>query len=292
MGGFNTPSAGGITKLSQLQIDANKDWQAKEIQNLKAIVAGMTKGDMVYRGDSVLQKLALNYGTGWNFLHALDTGIGQPEWKDIQALIIYLTGAVNRWISLPMLTIPVPPSISVVVAEDHSGGGFTVMPLLTIPEPSIGEGTATTAPLAVGGGITHDDAPPTDTDETAATNNDVINDMHLLPSPGAVGDGFYFGLDNPFDWVCTLIGTPGVGTWTITWKYWNGVTWTALTMKYDEINHWRAAAGKKWSHWIRPGDWALTTILGMNLYWAKAECTAYTSMTTQPLGTRAWLGRY
>lgn len=36
MAGFSTPAAAGITKLSQLEIDADKDWVAKKIQNLGA----------------------------------------------------------------------------------------------------------------------------------------------------------------------------------------------------------------------------------------------------------------
>jgi len=283
----------GISKLSELEIDADKDWQAKEIQNLKAVVAGMVEGDIVYRGADVLERLPGDYGIGYNFLRMTNTGQFKPEWYNIEDLIIYLSGAVNRAIAPPILQIPAP-AISLQVAEDHSGGGHTATPAaLPIPIPTIGEATATCSPSAVDGGVAHDDDPPTDTDETTETNNATANDMHLLPSPGAVGDGFYFGLANPFDWLCLNIGTPGVGTWTITWKYWNGTTWTALPLKYDETNHFRAAAGKHWVHLDgRPGDWAQYTISGYNLYWIKGECTSYTDMTTQPLGTQAWIGRW
>lgn len=77
MGGFSTPSAGGITKLSELTIDADKDWQAKEITNLKAIVASMVQGDIVYRGTSVLEKLAA--GTLGQFLKTKGAA-ANPEW--------------------------------------------------------------------------------------------------------------------------------------------------------------------------------------------------------------------
>lgn len=60
-------------------------------------------------------------------------GLGEA---DIIDLIIYLTGAVNRMIAPPVLQIP-EPSISVAVAEDHSGGGHPVDKTLTIPVPSI-----------------------------------------------------------------------------------------------------------------------------------------------------------
>ena len=281
---------GGIGKLSELEIDIDKDWQQKEIRNLKAVVEGMAQGDIVYRGADVLERLGGDYGVGYNVLHCRQNGGYKPEWWDIQELIAYLTGAVNRAVALPALGIP-QAEVDLVVAEGHSGG-FAVAPLLSVPAPAVDKETEVVSPSAVSGGVAHDDDPPADTDETTETNNATASDMHLLPSPAAVGDGFYFGLANPFDWVCLNIGTPGAGSWTITWKYWNGATWTAVTIKYDETNHFRAAAGRRWVHFVRPGDWSATVISGMNLYWIKGECTAYASMTTQPLGTQAWIGRY
>jgi len=298
---------GGITKLSELTIDTSKDWGAFLIKNLgvavddadavrkvQAILESLltTQGDTLYRGASKAEKLGGNYGMGYNFLHCANTGLLRPEWGDIEDLIIYLSGAVNRAVALPSLAIPVPV-ISLVVAEDHSGGGHPVAPdALSIPLPIISVPTlATASPIAVGGGVAHNEDVG-DVDETAETNSAAVNDMHLLPSPGAILDGFYFGLSSVFDWVCLNIGTPGVGVWTITWKYWNGATWAALTIKNDETSNFRAAAGKRWLNFERPGDWALSTILGMNLYWIKGEITSYTSMTTQPLGTQAWIGQY
>lgn len=48
----------GITKLSELEIDAAKDWQAKLITNLEAIAAGMTQGGVPFRGASIMEVLA------------------------------------------------------------------------------------------------------------------------------------------------------------------------------------------------------------------------------------------
>jgi len=44
----------GVAKLSQLEIDANKDWQAREITNLKTIAGAMDHGDIAFRGAGVL----------------------------------------------------------------------------------------------------------------------------------------------------------------------------------------------------------------------------------------------
>jgi hypothetical protein len=266
-----------VSRLSQLTVDTDKDWNGKAITNLKGLAVGMTQGDLFFRGAAVIQRLAP--GVAGQFLITRGSG-ANPEWGDYAGRaerLFYL--AVNQPV-LGLATLNSP------------GGGFTSAPNLITPAPGISVPIITSSPgLAVGGSVYHDDSPLIDTDETAQTNSVATNDMHLLPSPGAVGDGFYFGLTSLWDWLLISIGTAGAGVWTITWKYYNGVTWTALTLKYDETSHFRTS-GVKRLHFIRPGDWALTPIAGLNLYWIKAEITAYTNMTTQPLGTQAWIGQY
>lgn len=51
-------AAAGITKLSELTIDADKDWGAHNITNLAGLAAGMAAGDTVYRGAAILERLA------------------------------------------------------------------------------------------------------------------------------------------------------------------------------------------------------------------------------------------
>ena len=265
-----------VSVLSQLAIDADKDWGGKAITNLKGLAIGMTQGDLFFRGPAVIQRLAP--GIAGQFL--LTRGAAaNPEWGDY-------AGRVER---ILFLSSSIPGKSLSAIAASVSG----VQSPLTLSIQNMGLGLATpyAGPLACGGAVYHDDSPLIDTDETTQANNATANDMHLLPSPGAVGDGFYFGMNNLFDRVVINIGTAGAGTWTITWKYYNGVTWTALTIKTDETSHFRSS-GLKVCHWVRPVDWAATPIAGMNLYWVKAEITAYTNMTTQPLGTQAWLGRY
>ena len=126
---------GGISNLSELTIDAAPD-KAKAIADLILTI----QGDMLYR-NTLAERLAAEYGVGMNFLHMTNSGEFVPVWKDLQADIVYITGAVNRVIYAPILQIPVPV-LSLVAAEDHSGGGFTATPPLTIPAPSIGLITA------------------------------------------------------------------------------------------------------------------------------------------------------
>ncbi|AGG07370.1 hypothetical protein C1O63_1558 [Dehalococcoides mccartyi] len=265
-----------VSSLSQLSIDADKDWGGRAITNLKGLAAGMTQGDLFFRGIASIQRLLP--GVAGQFLITKGTG-ANPEWGDY-------AGRVERLFFL-LSTMPVK-SHSVIAT--NVPGVQSPVPLI-IQNAGVFLVTPYASPLACGGAVYHDDSPLIDTDETTQANNATANDIHLLPSPGAVGDGFYFGLNNPFDRVVVNIGTAGVGTWTITWKYYNGVTWTALTIKTDETSHFRTS-GLKGCHWVRPLDWTATLIAGMNLYWVKSEITAYTSMTTQPLGNQAWLGRY
>lgn len=49
---------GGISKLSQLTIDADKIWLDKGISNIKEIVLGMTIGDIAFFDGTRLVKLS------------------------------------------------------------------------------------------------------------------------------------------------------------------------------------------------------------------------------------------
>lgn len=118
-------------------------------------------------------------------------------------------------------------------------------------------------------------------------------DVPCNPSPTAVGDGLYVGNSTPFDYVDVWVNQAGVGTYTVTWKYYNGVSWLPLTLggDGDRTNSWKRP-GRHTIFFYRPGDWATTLIATKTLYWVKAEVTAYTSQTTQPLLGRVWLGGY
>jgi hypothetical protein len=49
----------GITSLSQLTIDADKDWNLKGISDIKEIVLGMTTGDIAYHNGTKLVKISV-----------------------------------------------------------------------------------------------------------------------------------------------------------------------------------------------------------------------------------------
>ncbi|MEL7562584.1 hypothetical protein [Dehalogenimonas sp. 4OHTPN] len=126
----------GAARLSEIEIDTDKDWGARSIRNLGGIGSSMQPGDIIYRGESVFERLPLVYGNGYNVLKALNHGAGRPGWLDIQELIIYMTGAVNRVASLPLLVMQRPP-LEIHTNEDHSGGAHISAAARTISAPGI-----------------------------------------------------------------------------------------------------------------------------------------------------------
>jgi len=296
----------GITKLSELEIDAGKDWQAKEITNLKAVAESMQHGDIVYRGAGVLERLTADAGKGYNFLRSRGPGL-PPVWQDIESLIQYMTHALNRAIavdlSMPMLAVSQAvqqassppgrtgtasagitlPGVSLDIATGP-GGGVTAVGPLSVPAPSISRTLSSGNPL---GGAVADDG-GVQTDETAAANNDLVNDMTLLPAVPAVNDAYYFGLGIQWNYLRLNIGTSGVGVYSLVWEYWNGVAWSALPDLSDGTNSFTLAG---WCEitFTRPADWAATTVGGISgFYWIRARVSSYDSIIAQPKGTRAF----
>ena len=70
--------ANGATALSQIGIDADKDWNADEISNIASIVAGMLQGDIVYYNGSTLARLPA--GSPGHNLQCLGHG-NNPRWS-------------------------------------------------------------------------------------------------------------------------------------------------------------------------------------------------------------------
>lgn len=167
-------AGGGISKLSQLEIDISKDWGSYLIRNLGAAMdssdalrkaqailqsAMTTKGDILARDTSEANRLPPNAGKGYNFLRSRGPGL-MPVWEDIESLIQYMTASLNRAAAFDLAIAE--PGISLVVAEDHSGGAFTSNPALAIPATGI---TLEVVEDHSGGGFTSDKelsiSPPT-----------------------------------------------------------------------------------------------------------------------------------
>ena len=68
----------GITKLSELKIDTDKDWLAYGITNLKELAVGMARGDVLVYNGSILAKVSPG-SVGHEFA---SSGPGQvPVWE-------------------------------------------------------------------------------------------------------------------------------------------------------------------------------------------------------------------
>ena len=112
-----------------------------------------------------------------------------------------------------------------------------------------------------------------------------------LPISPAINDAYYFAYGATFERIRLNQETRGIGTWTLAWEYWNGGGWAGLSGVDDPTSGFRpAAAGVYKISWIVPGDWAAITVSGLGpYYWVRARVTAYTSVTSRPKGTRAWI---
>jgi len=136
------PYSVGITKLSELGIDVDKDWQKKGITNLKEIAASMEQGAVAFRGSQVMEKLAPDAGAGYNFLRSRGLGLA-PEWADIQEIVAYLTGATSRSIKIDLPPVAEPAvSMEVVMQE---GAKRADEESLATPEPGVSTQTAVQA---------------------------------------------------------------------------------------------------------------------------------------------------
>jgi hypothetical protein len=296
----------GVIKLSQLKVDSGKNWEAKEITNLRSVAEAMAYGDIAFRGASVMEKLIADAGKGYSFLRSRGPGL-TPVWQDIESLVQYMTGAVNRAAAFD-LSIP-SPEVSYLAQQASNPPGRTSVGVLSPPEPEISVATLTgpggavasspslDAPVpavsgqaAIGaplGGAVADDG-GAQTNETAPANNDAANDMTLLPPVPAVDDAYYFGCPTFWDWLELRMGTAGNGTWEIAWEYWNGAVWQLLPDVIDNTSSFKVS-GTRLVIFTRPLDWVQSTIGGIaGQYWIRARVATYAGIVTQPKGTRAF----
>lgn len=127
------------------------------------------------------------------------------------------------------------------------------------------------------------------TNQTVNCIGGLANGMNLFPATPAQHDAYYFGSITPFDKLTLTIGTPGVGTWTITWEFWNGSAWTALAGVSDGTTGFTAAAGAREVTFTLPVTWVINSVSSIEAYWIRARVSAYTSKTVIPLGSGASL---
>ena len=125
---------------------------------------------------------------------------------------------------------------------------------------------------------------PTFVDETVDANSAAANDWQFFPA-GAAADYAAIGYTKKFSKLTVNVGTPGVGTYTVAWQYWNGTAWAALTGVVDGTTSFKTG-GSNTVTFVVPADWAALVLNGSaSLFYIRALKDLGT-VTTTPLGTQ------
>ncbi len=295
----------GISKLSQLNIDADKDWNTKGIVNIKQLAAAMDVGDLLVRGaGGYLVRLA----PGTANLVLTSSGPGAlPTWQPGGTYLnryfpftIYLNDPAVSVIAAPDKTISKNASLTRDYKKAYTDdpANYIKRLLATIASTdaqnviaAADHSIAKNGPLACSievlvDGFVEETAVGAQTDKTAEARSGTADDINLPPFT-AVNDKIYIGSAWPFWQAWVNVTTNGSGNWVNSCYYWNGA-WTACV---DEGGDADFQAGARW---IRvqhtpQGDWALSVIQGMNLYWMKIETTAWVSEAVAPLGGQIFI---
>ena len=124
------------------------------------------------------------------------------------------------------------------------------------------------------------------TNETAACNNVTTSDM-TLPATGS--QVYEFAAENQFShlWINTSI--PAVATWKITWEYYNGSSYVALSGVTDGTSNF-TESGLKQITWSFPAAnlWPESTLHAVKGYFVRARISGLTSVSVSPVATQAW----
>jgi hypothetical protein len=127
------------------------------------------------------------------------------------------------------------------------------------------------------------------TDETTDANDAGQNDIVLIPASPAVNDAFYVGYSFRFTEILLRIDTQNATDGAVTWEYYNGSAWAALSNVNDNTNSFKNPSSSSFVVFDLPWDWAKTTVNGQGpFYYVRARVT--TPGTTTAIGTQVWIG--
>lgn len=133
-----------------------------------------------------------------------------------------------------------------------------------------------------------DDSGGSYVDMTTEFNDATSANLILFPATEAVDDAFYIGRSSgTFEQVIfdNAGGTAGVdgGSLAVTWEYWNGSAWTALTGVTDGTSNFTAGPSDGQTvSWTVPVDWAANAVNSSTAYWVRARISAG-SYSTNPV---------
>ncbi len=291
----------GKVKLSELEIDVDKDWGRFGIFNLKEVAPGMGAGDLAVHDGLRLVRFAPG---ALNMVLTSQGPAKMPTWAPGGIYLKrYLPVTVECAHGEGYAAVEKHRTVLAAISSRHSQtpASFAPQPVTALAASSFAADASEHRLALAQGQLEYVRKSPLSaavaedsgvlTDETAAANSDAGNDMTLLPSLPEVGDGYYFAYGLPFRAIHLRQDTPGVGVWSTIWEYWDGSGWSMLPGVSDPSNGFRpASAGSYRPCWDIPSDWARTTVAGLGpYYWARCRVDAFTSINTQPKGTRAWI---
>lgn len=301
----------GITKISELEIDADKDWRDPTlaphgITNIKQVASAMSRGDIVVRGDTVLVRLA----AGPDGYVLTSAGYGKiPTWAPAGGALkyyfpVYIGLAAAATVIVPdhakNINEPIDTDLRHATGDDPANYikrveadlDSAVGAAVTVPDQIHNTDIPfTRAALSIlCDGFVEETAAAVQTDHTAEAREGTANDLNLNPMSDTVLDKIYVGSNYPFWSIFTNLGQVGSGNWTNVWYYWNGA-WVPVVDELDGSNEWQhGPAGMKLMTHTPQGDWVLNNIMGMNLYWLMSRTDNFVNRVIKPLGTQIWVG--
>jgi len=296
--------AKGITRLSELEIDADKDWNIKGITSLKQVAAAMSRGDIAVRNGSLLVRMA----AGPEGYVLTSTGPGKlPAWAPAGGALKYhfpVIIGITHEAAVKQLAGSVQVALDSFATWQRSGIDDAVLDYRKLLTPGLtrlfntdvlgfpAHEASINTPVGrdiyiLCDGAVSETSGGVQTDETAAARSGAGNDMSLPPMTPALGDKYYIGSNNLFRGVWLNVGIAGAGNWSAVWYYWNGSDWAVFPDQDDQTSSFMQS-GMRRVTWNLPGDWATRVIQGMTLYWTKAEVTYYNNQSARPYGNQAW----
>lgn len=181
------------------------------------------------------------------------------------------------------LTIPAPGTLGSNVGGGSDG---VLIGAITPLNPSKG-----LLKKLASSGLCYTDDGGTYVNETTPFNEATADDVEVLPATPANDDAVYFGhASKTFSQVDLNLTTDGDGTWTITYEYWNGSAWTALSGVTDGTGDFTAGStGWKSITFTKPTDWDKTEVDGLSGYWIRGVVSGYSAVTTAPQVGQGWI---
>lgn len=293
----------GITKISELDIDVDKDMVVHGLFNLKEVVAGMLRGDIAVKNTNQLVIVP----AGPTDFVLTSTGQGKlPVWApaggglkyyfpvvigltDAEAIVVVdkshnedaplITSHAEAYDDQPALYIrQLTPTIASVDAE-------AIVAVAASHNTNSRLGTDLSILVD---GFVEETAAGVQTDHTVEARSGAAGDLNLCPMVPTVLDKIYVGSNYPFWRVWMNYSQAGSGNWTNVAYYWNGA-WVACVGEDDQTSSFTAAAGIKRIDHTPQGDWGLSVIQAMNLYWMMIRTDNFVNQVAKPLGSQIFV---